>query len=139
MRLVVSVESTLRCLRCPMCGFKCHRVHDRRAKQIRDLEVSGRRTTLVWSRQRVVSDNCDSRCLEDHCAFEGGLTAQRRPASATSAPPLDVTLDPARLDPYDGSLQTPARRGFFSSIRYDRRDTTAGATGLLYACNRKGS
>ena len=48
--LVVSVESTLLRLRCAQCGFKCHRVHDRRAKRVRDLEVSGRRTTLVWQR-----------------------------------------------------------------------------------------
>ena len=31
------------------CGFKCRWVHDRRDKKIRDLEVSGRRTVLVWS------------------------------------------------------------------------------------------
>ena len=49
--LVVEVESTLRRLRCPQCGFRCHRVHDRRGKKVRDLEVSGRRTTLVWSRR----------------------------------------------------------------------------------------
>ena len=30
-RLVVGVESTLRGLRCPNCGFKCRSVHDRRA------------------------------------------------------------------------------------------------------------
>ena len=46
--LRVSVESTLLRLRCPQCGFRCHRVHDRRDKKIRDLEVSGRRTVLVW-------------------------------------------------------------------------------------------
>ena len=46
--LVVSVESTLLRLRCAQCGFKCRRVHDRRDKKDRDLEVSGRRTVLVW-------------------------------------------------------------------------------------------
>ena len=74
--LRVSVESTLLRLRCAQCGFKCHRVHDRRAKKVRDLEVSGRRTTLVWSRRRMVCGNCDSRFLEDHHAFEGALTAR---------------------------------------------------------------
>ena len=74
--LVVSVESTLLRLRCAQCGFKCRRVHDRRAKKIRDLEVSGRRTLLVWSRRRMVCDNCDSRFLEDHPAFEGALTGR---------------------------------------------------------------
>ena len=53
--LVVSVESTFRRLRCAQCGFKCRRVHDRRAKKIRDLEVSGRRTVLVWSRRMAVA------------------------------------------------------------------------------------
>ncbi len=75
-RLVVGVESSLRRLRCPHCGFKCHRVHDRRDKRITDLEVSGRRTTLVWSRRRMVCDGCGSRFLEDRPAFEGGLTAR---------------------------------------------------------------
>ena len=74
--LVVSVESTFRRLRCAQCGFKCHRVHDRRAKKVRDLEVSGRRMTLVWQRRRMVCDNCASRFLEDHPAFEGALTAR---------------------------------------------------------------
>ena len=74
--LVVSVESTFRRLRCAQCGFKCRRVHDRRDKKIRDLEVSGRRTVLVWSRRRMVCDNCDSRFLEDHPAFEGALTGR---------------------------------------------------------------
>ena len=74
--LVVSVESTLLRLRCAQCGFKCRRVHDRRDKKVRDLEVSGRRTTLVWQRRRMVCSNCDSRFLEDHPAFEGALTAR---------------------------------------------------------------
>ena len=74
--LVVSVESTLLRLRCAQCGFKCRRVHDRRAKRVRDLEVSGRRMTLVWQRRRMVCSNCASRFLEDHPAFEGALTAR---------------------------------------------------------------
>ena len=74
--LVVSVESSLLRLRCAQCGFKCRRVHDRRDKKVRDLEVSGRRTVLVWLRRRMVCDNCDSRFLEDHPAFEGALTGR---------------------------------------------------------------
>ena len=74
--LRVGVESTFGRLRCAQCGFKCHRVHDRRDKKVRDLEVSGRAVTLVWSRRRMVCDNCDSRFLEDHHAFEGALTAR---------------------------------------------------------------
>ena len=74
--LRVSVESSLLRLRCPQCGFKCRRVHDRRDKKIRDLEVSGRRTLLAWLRRRMVCDNCDSRFLEGHPAFEGALTGR---------------------------------------------------------------
>ena len=74
--LVVSVESTFRRLRCAQCGFKCRRVHDRRAKRVRDLEVSGRRMTLVWQRRRMVCGNCAGRFLEDHPAFEGAPTAR---------------------------------------------------------------
>ena len=88
--LRVSVESTFRRLRCAQCGFKCHRVHDRRDKKIRDLGVSGRPTTLVWSASRArrrswvgapsairsACDNCGSRFLEDHPAFGGALTAR---------------------------------------------------------------
>ena len=74
--LVVEVESTLHRLPCPGCGFKCRRVHDRRGKKVRDLEVSGRLTTLVWSRRRMSCDNCGERFLEDHPAFEGSVTAR---------------------------------------------------------------
>ena len=49
-------------------GFKCRRVHDRRAKRVWDLEVSGRR--------RMVCGNCASRFLEEHPAFKGALTAR---------------------------------------------------------------
>lgn len=59
---------------CPHCGFKTTTVHDRRRRKIRDLPVSGRRTTLVWIRRRFVCENCDERHLEIHPEFEGGLT-----------------------------------------------------------------
>ena len=38
------------------------------------LEVSSRRTTLVWLRQRFVCGRGDERHLEGHPEFEGGLT-----------------------------------------------------------------
>ena len=58
--LRVEVESTVRRPRCPACGFRCARVHDTRRRKVRDLEVSGRRTTLVWLRRRFVCDNCST-------------------------------------------------------------------------------
>ena len=47
---------------------------DRRAKRVRDLEVSGRRATLVWRRRRFWCGNCGERHLEDPAQFAGGLT-----------------------------------------------------------------
>ncbi len=41
-RLEVEVTSTRSWSRCPLCGFKCRTVHDRRRRKIRDLPVSGR-------------------------------------------------------------------------------------------------
>ena len=73
-RLEVEVESARGWSRCPHCGFRCHKVWDRRAKRVRDLEVSGRRTTLVWRRRRFECGNCGERHLEDHAQFQAGLT-----------------------------------------------------------------
>ena len=73
-RLEVEVESVRGWSRCPHCGFRCLRVWDRRSKRVRDLEVSGRRTTLVWRRRRFVCGNCGERHLEDHAQLRGGLT-----------------------------------------------------------------
>ena len=73
-RLEVEVVSTRSWSRCPFCGFKTRTVHDRRRRKIRDLPVSGRRTTLVWVRRRFVCANCDERHFETHPEFEGGLT-----------------------------------------------------------------
>ena len=73
-RLEVEVESAREWSRCRQCGFKCRRVWDRQAKRVRDLEVSGRRTTLVWRRRRFECGNCGERHLEDHDQFQAGLS-----------------------------------------------------------------
>ena len=73
-RLEVEVESAREWSRCPHCGFRCSKVWDRRAKRIRDLGVSGRRTTLVWRRRRFWCGNCEERHLEEHAQFQAGLT-----------------------------------------------------------------
>ena len=73
-RLEVEVESVSGRSRCRACGFWCVRVWDRRSRRVRDLEVSGRLTTLVWRRRRFVCGNCGERHLEDHPEFVGGLT-----------------------------------------------------------------
>ena len=43
-----------------------HRVQDTRELEVRDLEVSSRRTTLVWMRERFIRANCGERSLEEH-------------------------------------------------------------------------
>ena len=73
-RLEVEVESTREWSRCRYCGFRCYRVWDRWSKRVGDLEVSGRRTMLVWRRRRFCCDNCCERHLEDHAQFRAGLT-----------------------------------------------------------------
>ena len=73
-RLEVEVESTREWSRCLHYGFRCSKVWDRRRKRVRDLEVSGRRTTLVWRRRRFWCGNCEERHLEDHDQFQAGLT-----------------------------------------------------------------
>ena len=73
-RLEVEVASTREWSRCRHCGFRCFRVWDRRPKRVRDIGVSGRRTTLVWRRRRFCCGNCGERHLEDHDQFAGGLT-----------------------------------------------------------------
>ena len=69
-RLVVGVESAREWSCCRQCESRCRRVWDRRAKGVRDLEVSGRRTTLVWRRRGFWCE----RHLEDHAQFQAGLT-----------------------------------------------------------------
>ena len=73
-RLEVAVEAAWSWSRCPQCGFKCRRVHDRRVKRILDRSVSGRETVLLWRRRRWRCENCGERHLEDHPEFEGKLT-----------------------------------------------------------------
>ena len=72
---MVEVESALRRRRCPAWGFGWGRADDTRRRKIRDLEVSGRRTTLVWMRRRLPCGNCGERFLEDHRECEGPASA----------------------------------------------------------------
>ena len=73
-RLEVAVEAAWSSSRCPCCGFRCRRVHDRRVRRVRDRPVSGRETVLLWRRRRWRCDNCGERHLESHPEFEGRLT-----------------------------------------------------------------
>ena len=73
-RLEVEVESTRGWSRCQHCGFRRRKVWDRRVKRVRDLEVSGWRTVLVWRHRRFWCANCGERHLENHDQFQAGLT-----------------------------------------------------------------
>ena len=53
-RLEVEVESARGWSRCPLCGFRCHKVWDRRVKRVRDLEVSGRADDPVVASEAVL-------------------------------------------------------------------------------------
>ena len=74
--------------RCPFCGLKYQRVHDRRVKRIWDRSVSGRQTVLLWQRRRWRCDSCGERHLGDHPEFEGKLTRRlaRRLVGDAEAP-----------------------------------------------------
>lgn len=65
-RLVVEVADVRRVVRCPHCGFKTSRVHDRRRLKVVDLPTRGRPTILVWVRRRFVCDECVERSWEEH-------------------------------------------------------------------------
>ena len=72
--LVVGVVSVKKLSKCPHCGCSCRRVHDRRQREIRDLEHGGRRTVLLWTQRRLVCDHCGKRHIETHPQFEGCMT-----------------------------------------------------------------
>lgn len=72
--LVVGVVAVRKLSECPFCGRSCRRVHDRRRRKIRDLEVSGRRTVLLWTQLRFICDKCGRRHTETHAQFERGMT-----------------------------------------------------------------
>ncbi|WP_420625652.1 ISL3 family transposase [Candidatus Poriferisodalis sp.] len=76
-RLVVRVRSTVCRPCCPDCGTPSGKAHDRRDREIRDLEVSGRPVVLVFEQRRMVCEVCGGRrFMEDHPAFEGRVTAR---------------------------------------------------------------
>ncbi len=65
-KLVVEIVDVRRVVRCPHCGFKTARVHDRRRLLVHDLPTGGRPTELRWLRRRFVCGECSERSWEDH-------------------------------------------------------------------------
>lgn len=65
-RLIVEVVDVRRVVRCPHCGFKTGKVHDRKRFGVHDLLTQGRRTELVWVRRRFSCGECGDRHWEAH-------------------------------------------------------------------------
>lgn len=55
---------------CPACGACTHHVHDYRLRHLRDLEILGRKTEILYRRRRYVCDQCGKRFAES-CSFAG--------------------------------------------------------------------
>ncbi|WP_419943771.1 transposase family protein [Candidatus Poriferisodalis sp.] len=89
--LVVGVCSTATRPVCSDCGERSGRVHDRRAKRVRDLGVSGGPATLMWGRRRMDCDGCGRRFLEDHPALEGRVAARVARRLAADARDMSVS------------------------------------------------
>ena len=117
------VESTVSRPRCPHCGFKCHRVHDTREREVRDLEVSGRRTTLVWMRRRFSCGNCCERFLEDHGEFDGRLTRRLTHRLVADAQQMTIRAVARRHGVSWGVINTLVRAwsGLIAEHRRSRR------------------
>ena len=102
-RLEVEVESAREWSRCPHCGFRCVKVWDGRRKRIRDLEVSGRRTTLVWRRRRFVCSK-----------LWGAAPRGAHPVRWWCRPPPRPPLGPGRPADVDSGGVSPSWGGLAS-------------------------
>ena len=81
--LVVGVVSVRTLSSCPFCGLSCQQVHDRRRREIRDLEHGGRSTVLLWTQRRFVCGHCGKR----HMGKPSPVRRQYYPAAGPSAGP----------------------------------------------------
>jgi len=55
---------------CPACGAWTDRVHDYRIRPLRDLEIVGKNTKIMYRRRRYVCECCGKKFAEQ-CAFAG--------------------------------------------------------------------
>jgi len=74
--LRIRVADTRPVVRCPHCGHKLSKVHDYHDTEVKDVDFSGRPTTLVWRRRRFECPNCGERHMEDHPEIQGKVTAR---------------------------------------------------------------
>ena len=95
--LVVGVVSVRKLSSCPFCSRSCRRVHDRRRREIRDLEHGGRPTVLLWTQRRFVCNHCGK-------ASYGNPT----PVRGWSHSPVGAQAGPRRSgDAYFGGVPPP--------------------------------
>ena len=66
--LTIRLERKMRF--CPACGAETKRVHDYRIRKLRELEIVGKKTEILYRRRRYVCDRCGKRFAEP-CAFAG--------------------------------------------------------------------
>lgn len=55
---------------CPACGAKTQKIHDYRYRKIRNLDIVGRRLTLIYERRRYACQECGKR-FSEKCSFVG--------------------------------------------------------------------
>ena len=55
---------------CPACGAGTERVHDYRIRHLRELEIVGKKTEILYRRRRYVCECCGKKFAE-RCAFAG--------------------------------------------------------------------
>ena len=55
---------------CPACGAWTERVHDYRLRRLRDLEIVGKKTEILYRRRRYVCEHCGKKFAE-RCTFAG--------------------------------------------------------------------
>lgn len=55
---------------CPACGAWTERVHDYRVRRLRDLEIAGKKTEILYRRRRYICENCGKKFAE-RCTFAG--------------------------------------------------------------------
>ena len=68
--IVLQISLERRTQVCGRCGAETERVHDYRVRQVRDLELRGKKLRLLYRRRRYVCPNCGKRFAEQN-AFVG--------------------------------------------------------------------
>lgn len=90
-RLEVVICDLRSVVRCPFCGFRTSKVHERRRVRVRDVPRGPQKVTLIWLRRRFRCTSCGGRHTETHPAIENKMTARLARAIVTDARHLSIT------------------------------------------------